>query len=785
MKPIRILHLEDSIRDAKWIHDLLEISGLEAKIMHVTDKASFEAEVFSEREYDIVLCDHNLTGYDGFSALELARQQWPLTPFLIISGSIGEEEAVRGLQKGATDYLLKERLERLPEAIRRALREAEDRRRRLETEKNLRENEERMRLALAATNDAIWDYNEASSTLVVNDTFKKLFGEPPMWSDHDWWAERLHPEDRPEVIESWRKAKEEANPTWFGRYRFKKLDGTWAHVENRACISYDEEGLVVRVVGAIQDCTERVQKEEQRKALEEQLTQAQKLEAIGTLAGGIAHDFNNILGIIIANAEIAKAELKMPGTDKASVSECLDETLRASRRGRDLVRQILTFSRREETKLHLINPVEVIGECVRMLRSTLPAMVRLDAQLPKHSLMVRGNETQLQQVIMNLCTNAWHALQGGEGRIEVILDDVSYRAPFTRGSLTIPAGNYVRICVCDNGSGIPLELQSRIFDPFFTTKAPGVGTGLGLSVVHGIVRNWGGMITVKSKPGKGTEFCLLFPAHEGEASSTNTEEDPLISGKGRKILLVDDDLSMASGTERVLQRAGYEVTTFNAPEKALECLLLGDQNFELVITDYSMPGITGAELAQHIFDHDPNLPVILLTGMGDTQVRRQAQGVTAIAEKPIWPEELCRLVGRILLSKEAKATDRKYRVLVIDDDPAHLSACARMLRQANYSVNTAQDGEQALKMLNSLEVDVVLTDIIMPEKEGLEVIMTLRKLHPEIRIIAMSGGGRMSAEDCLSLSKSFKADQTLLKPFSRDELLERLQAVLETEPQRR
>ena len=770
-KKISVLHLEDSQRDAQLIWDLLEEDGLDCTITHAPGRKEFEAAL-EDAEFDIILCDNNLNNYNGTQAIEYVRQCCPMTPLLIISGSIGEEEAVKGLQHGATDYLLKGRLERLGPAVRRALEEAEQRRQRQQAEDELRQNEERLRMALLATNDAIWDIDLERNRMVVNDTFRELFGDPPREGAREWWRGQTHADDLRRVWEGLERAMEAGDATWSDRHRVLRRDGQWAHVQNRACLAR-KAGQTVRMVGAVQDITTVIEAEKARQALEEQLRQAQKLEAIGTLAGGIAHDFNNILGIILTNAEVAQLSITDAEPDAGTAEECLDEILLASDRARDLVRQILTFSRRADVTRALLDPCPVVDECVRMLRSTIPAMVTLRAKVPANISPILANSTHLQQVVLNLCTNSWHALPERDGEIDVIVDELEFDTNMVDDGQVVPPGRYVRIRVADNGCGMTPQVKARIFEPFFTTKGIGQGTGLGLSVVHGIVTAHEGYIRVESAPGLGTQFELLFPARSGAKQEKEKDDGNVVRGRGQHILLLDDDKSMARATRRVLERNGYAVEVFHAPAAALEAIECDPDRCELIITDYSMPGMSGIEFARQVGTLHKELPIILLSGIAEAGVRarvREADNIKAVAEKPIWPAQLCRTVAEVLSLTEEVSHERT-RILIVDDDRGHLDACVRMLKQERFITYSARDGNDALRVLAEHAVDLVLTDIIMPDKEGIELILTLRKRNPALRIIAMSGGGRMGATECLELSRRFGAHYTLSKPFSRDELL--------------
>jgi len=381
------------------------------------------------------------------------------------------------------------------------------------------------------------------------------------------------------------------------------------------------------------------------KRLETHLRQAQKMEAIGTLAGGIAHDFNNILGAILGNVELARMERGRESTS----DENLNEIAKAGQRANALVKQILTFGRQQETTKLVIRLADVVKEVVSMLRSTIPASVELVTSIADGTPNVLADTTQIHQVLLNLCTNAWQALEGRPGRININLTGIVIEGESSAPESEAQPGRYACLEVTDDGSGIDAGALERIFDPFFTTKSPGEGTGLGLSVVHGIVKDHRGTISVDSKPGEGATFRVLLPAVEGDAARNTGEAASPLHGRGQHILYLDDEAPLVRTTKLLLESLGYRVTGFTRADEALEAIQGGPQQFDVVLTDLNMPGLSGLQIARLLASLRPELPVILTSGYLNDELREKAArvGVRQVLSKPSSVDELSDALRRI------------------------------------------------------------------------------------------------------------------------------------------
>jgi signal transduction histidine kinase len=389
-----------------------------------------------------------------------------------------------------------------------------------------------------------------------------------------------------------------------------------------------------------------IEEGKERDQLEAQLRQAQKIEAIGLLAGGIAHDFNNILGAIIGFSEIARD--KSPEGSPARGH--MDRVFTAGIRGRELVKQILAFSRQaEQTKLPL-KLAPVVRETLKLLRASLPSTIDIRTNLQSEAGFVLADLTQMQQVLMNLCTNAAHAMRRKGGTISVDLAGFNFSSPGDAPDPTMSPGSYARLSVTDTGEGISPETIEHIFDPFFTTKGAGEGTGLGLSVVHGIVASHGGTIAVSSERDQGSTFAIYLPKLLEEKSRDSGEGDGSIPRGHERILFVDDEEDLAVMGDEMLNELGYHVTSKSGAREALALFRLDPSRFDLVITDQTMPEMTGVELAGEILTLRADMPIIMCTGFShvvDADKSRRA-GIRDFAMKPLTKKEIARTIRKVL-----------------------------------------------------------------------------------------------------------------------------------------
>ncbi|MFO1449246.1 MAG: PAS domain S-box protein [Opitutaceae bacterium] len=757
--PLTLVLVEDNPRDAELVVSALEQAGVDFRWRQVDNAADFLAAL--EPPPDIVLSDYDLPQFSGLEALRLLRQRYPEVPFILISGTIGEDTAVAAMKGGATDYLLKDRLARLGSAVRNALAEGKLQRERRQVEEALRLSEERFRLLTETITEVFWIFNaDASQVLYVSPGYERTWGRPcsGLYARASDWMEAVHPEDRPRLAEA---SARRANGSFNEVYRVVQPNGSVRWIHDRAFPYRDGNAQVLRVVGVAVDITaqrlasEELQRREEwfrllienatdlivvvdqtgviryqspsslrllgyrqeelvgrsvaeiihpddlirvgeglkraitgnqritptefqirhkdgswrvlqshgrpaigrdgqplvvvnardvtdARRMEEQYRQAQKMEAIGTLAGGIAHDFNNILTAISGYAELAKMEID----NRAAVISHLHAVTEAGRRATALVRQILSFSRQREQERKPIQLWPVIDEAMKLLRATIPASIEFHVSLARQAPTVLADPTQIHQLIMNLATNAAHAMRDRPGRLGVVLDVIQVGTDQAELDTGLQPGRYLRLCVSDTGHGMDAATVSRIFDPFFTTKGPGEGTGLGLAVVHGIMQGHDGVVRVFSEPGRGSQFYLYFPVHLSEAVEPPSMPEDAPRGSGQQILVVDDEVSIASMEKRILERLGYQVEATTRPEEALERFRVAPQAYDALITDLTMPLMSGTDLAQQVLRIRPDLPILLTTGYiaNLTLERVRSLGISQLLYKPITVQVLAEAV---------------------------------------------------------------------------------------------------------------------------------------------
>ena len=507
---------------------------------------------------------------------------------------------------------------------------------RKQAEEALRESEEKYRTVLESNPDPVVVYDIEGKVTYFNPAFTRVFG----WT----LAERLG--NKMDVFvpaEAWRETKMMIEKVLAGE-RFSNVEtlrynkkGDTIPVSVSGTIYKDKKGNPIGSVINLRDISHQ-------KKLETQLKQAQKMEAIGTLAGGIAHDFNNILSSVIGYTELALDNEKRGSFQYQN----LQEVLSAGHRAKDLVKQILTFSRQVDQKQKPIQVKPLVKEALRMLRASIPSTVEIEQHVQSDAL-VMGDPTQIHQILMNLCTNAAHAMEDNGGLLTVSLLDAELDSDVISHHPDLKPGPYIKLTVTDTGLGISPDVMEKIFDPFFTTKEKGKGTGLGLSVVHGIVRSHGGGIYVYSEPGKGSIFEVCLPVIESRFKPEEKADRPIPTGTER-ILFIDDEPVITNLGKQVLESLGYDVVARNSSIEALELFKEKRDRFDLVITDMTMPHMTGEKLAEKLMQIRPDIPVILCTGFSFMIDEQKAlnMGIRAFISKPMLKQEIAETIRQVL-----------------------------------------------------------------------------------------------------------------------------------------
>ena len=509
---------------------------------------------------------------------------------------------------------------------------------RKEAEDALKESEEKYRKVLEANPDPVIVYDIEGKVIYFNPAFERVFG----WSLEDRLGKKMDlfvpDENWPETRMMIDKVLAGESFSGIETHRFDKQGKTIPVSISGACYR-DRNGNHKCIIANFRDISEQ-------KKLQAQLQQAQKMEAIGTLAGGIAHDFNNILFPIMGYTEMTLEDV--PPDSKAANN--LSEILRATHRAKELIQQILTFSRQSDNKRNPLRIQPIIKEALRLLRSSLPATINIHQNIGKECGPVMANPTQVHQVLMNLCTNAYHAMREKGGLLEVTLTEKEIGSDDLGFYSDMVPGHYLLLTVSDTGHGINKAVMERIFEPYFTLKEPGEGSGMGLSTVHGIIKSHNGHIRVYSEPGKGTAFHIYLPRIATDTTALKSSSaGPLPTGH-EHILLVDDEQQIVQMEKQQLERLGYQVTARTSSIEALKAFQANRDKFDLVITDMTMPNLTGDKLAQKLMEIRSDIPTILCTGFSEkiSQERADALGIKGFLMKPVVMRDLAQKIREVL-----------------------------------------------------------------------------------------------------------------------------------------
>ncbi|HEU5260212.1 MAG TPA: response regulator [Gemmatimonadales bacterium] len=761
--PLRVLVVEDSEEDALLLVRVLKRGGYEP-IYERVDTASAMKAALERQGWDLVIGDHSMPAFSSTAALALLRELGLDVPFICVSGTISEEQAVATMKAGASDYFAKGQLKRLLPAIARELREAKGRAALRVSEAShgtlvehapvgiYRSSPEGRFLSVNAALVRILGYDSAAEVLQLDMT-REVYADP---------TERQRLLDRDTYTD---REYDEVEATW------KRRDGSLLSVQLSVRAVRNAARHVEYYETFVRDVTEQ-------RRLQQQLVQAQKMEAVGRLAGGIAHDFNNLLTVITSYSDLLLEDL---GRDDPKRDD-VEQVRKAAEGAASLTRQLLAFSRQQVLEPRVVDLNVVVGGLRKMLQRVIGEDVEFATTLAPDLRAVRADVGQLEQVLMNLAVNARDAMPTG-GKLTIETANVELDTDYTRKHHPAAAGHFVMLAVSDTGVGMDEATKARIFEPFFTTKGPGKGTGLGLATVYGIVKQSGGFVWVYSEPGHGTSFKIYLPRLDEPVDQGATS--PAAAGVPRgteTVLVVEDAAAVRAVTRQVLERQGY--TILEAPNGAAALHLAATHHgpIHLLLTDVVMPALSGRPLAERLTQLRPETRVLYTSGYTDDSIVRHGILEPGIAylQKPFTPASLARKVRDVLDTATTPRTAARLvpreapagsRILLIDDDARLRDAIRRALEQAGHEVVEATDGAAGLQLYRERGADVVILDIFMPERDGLEFIRDLRAEGRQAKIIAISGGGRTGQIDMLKAAAAFGATCTLSKPVALNELL--------------
>jgi two-component system cell cycle sensor histidine kinase/response regulator CckA len=612
----------------------------------------------------------------------------------------------------------------------------------------LQQSEEKYRQIVETAAEGVWIFDEHFRTMFVNTKMATMLGCVPEEMAQRPVSDFLPDDDRPSQVERFEKSNSSMSTA---DMRLRKKDGSviWTILASSPLL--DSSGGCTGTLAMFTDVTER-------KALEEQFRQAQKLEAVGRFAGGVAHDFNNLLTVITGYSQLLLRRLESDSALRVQIEKI--ET--AAGQAANLTRQLLSFSRRRVFQSEVVDLNTVVANFQKMCLPIIGIDVELVTRLDPVVGRVRADIGQLDQVLMNLVVNARDAMpQGGKLTIETANRD---RVADSSGSSAKgPAGSYVLLAVSDTGCGMDADTQSHIFDPFFTTKEEGKGTGLGLSTVHGIVAQHGGYIEVSSEVGKGTCFSIYLPrVTEAVQTASACQESTEWPRGNETVLVVEDRAAVRELVRETLSPCGYKIFEAANGKEGLEFCRKHLQPIDLVITDLIMPGMNGKEFAELAKQYHRETKVLYMSGYGGEALAGN-EAREDLLQKPFSPETLLRKIREVL-----GASRTRHSILVVDDDNEIRNLLRSILEEDGYGVYTAENGKRAVAVLKESSVNLMMTDLAMPVQEGLETIAYVRKEYPALPVVAMSGTFRGTM---LNTATHLGASAVLEKPVKVDEVL--------------
>ncbi|MDE3243685.1 MAG: response regulator [Nitrospirota bacterium] len=632
--PLRLLHIEDNPLDCELIQRLLTANGFVCETVRVDTQDAMLAAL-QESRFDLIFCDYTMPTFDGRTALAIARERCPEIPFIFVSGTIGEDHAVESLHRGATDYVLKDRLTRLPDVVRRALNEVRERSERRRAEDAL----QRLAAILDATTDCVATADKEGHVQYINQGGRRLLG---IAEDEDVTSTHIpdyHPEWAGTLVMAEGLPASVREGAWRGDTALLTRDGRVIPVSQIILCHKDAAGEVDYYSTIARDMSEQ-------QRLEAQLRQAQKMEAVGRLAGGVAHDFNNMLMIIKGYSD-----LLLSRDLDAQVRKKVEEIRKAGDRAAGLTRQLLAFSRKQVLQPAILDLKTVLANLGTLLQRVIGEDIDIRTLSDPTLGQVKADQGQIEQVVMNLVTNARDAMPHG-GHLTIELRNVDLDEAYAQHHIGATPGRYVMLAASDTGCGMDRATLARIFEPFFTTKAPGKGTGLGLATVYGIVKQSGGYIWADSEPGHGTTFQLYLPrTDEAATASPMRATGEAVPSGTETILLVEDEEKVRHLVSEMLTHYGYTVLIAPNGQEALRVAQDYTGVIHLLVTDVVMPEMSGPELTRRVTLMRPEVvKVLYMSGYTDDAIVHHGvlDADMPFLQKPFSPMDLMHKIREVL-----------------------------------------------------------------------------------------------------------------------------------------
>ncbi len=637
LQRISILQLEDSVLDADLEIAHLARAGIEADVRRVETREDFE-QALESGKFDVILADFHLPHFNGLDALGIARVKAAETPFIFVSGMLGEEIAIESLKNGATDYVLKMRMDRLGPAVQRALAEVNERRERRRAEIALEESESRFRIMAESAPVMIWTARDDKSWSYCNRMWMEFTGLTLEASSGAGWVSRVHADDLARVLDAWNQAFEKQQG-FSSDFRLRRQDGDYRWIACRAAARVDGNGRFAGLIASSTDISEM-------KQTEERLRHGAKLESLGILAGGIAHDFNNLLTGIMGNASLILEDL--PANSRSV--PFVENIVQASETAAQLTRQMLAYSGKGRFVLERLDLSRQVRDITPLIEASIPRLVALRLQLGRGLTPIEADPGQIQQLLMNLVINGAEAIgdEGGSVTVSTEVAEVTQAvADQMMSGFAVPPGRYLLLRVRDTGCGMDQQTRARIFDPFFTTKF--TGRGLGLAAVSGIVRGHKAGLALDSEPGCGTEFRIYFPLAASDAETDRDEAPALVHAGTGTVLIVEDEPVVTRTARLTLQRYGYTVLTAQNGKEAVDLFRAVAPEIDLVLLDMTLPLMSGDVAFHEMRAIRPDVRVLATSGYSELEAfSRFGDEIDGFIQKPYRAAQLAEKVHEIL-----------------------------------------------------------------------------------------------------------------------------------------